>query len=221
MASWRQKRDAIKEVVRWALQLPAGEPALGGGTTTDGAVQWEGERGANRWTNGVWCNLRLSWVVTRGRDETRQMFDEDNNFLGYRYGGQRHFVVMVMVGSDDQQDMDAIGSATQSLRVLIRHPYAESLLDAVDVGLGDVRRTIHADYTEDGVRVSQSMTEITFNTWEEFVETAENAVQPVPGEFPFNSYITRVQTEPDGEGRFVTGHDGTDIIREIDVNAED
>jgi hypothetical protein len=213
VATWPEKRAALREAISWALQLQEGPavPLLDGTMSNAQLAQWEGENNANRWTKGVWCNLRLSWVTPRGRDESRQSFDEATDQVLYRYGGQRHFNVMVIVGSDNQHDADAIGQATASLRVLIRHPHVRAILGAADIGLAEVRRTIHADYTQHGVRYSQSMTEIAFNTIEEYVETPTTAMSP--------DYIRRVQTLPDGEGRFATGRDGDDIIRQLDVSA--
>jgi len=214
-ADWRTKREAIRQAVSWALRVPQLPSVLlaDGTSSNDHLVAWEGQNTANRWTTGLWCDLRMNWVLTVGRDETRQEFDENAQTLMYRYGGQRRFVVTAIIGTDDQTEMDAVGSATQSLRTLIRHPHAHALLGAADIGLGRIRRTMWADYTAHGVRYSASHTEFEFNTYEEFLETA-------PEFTGANSWVDRVETLPDGEGRFKTGHDGEDIIRHIDVEVE-
>ncbi len=221
-ATWTQKREALREAIAWALRLDqvvASELLLDGTSTIDHLVAWEGETAANRWTSGVWCNLRLSWVWTRGKDETRQSYDEDSDSILNWYGGQRLFNVMVIVASDNQQDMDAIGSATASLRTLIRHPHAKAILQAADIGLNQVMRTLNADYTAHGVRYSQSMTEIRFNTVEGYEEVLETPTAPDQIQVPGDSYVKRVETLPDGAGEFETGVDGEPIVRHIDVEA--
>ncbi len=221
-ASWVTKREALREAIQWALRLDqvvVSELLADGTTSIDHLVAWEGERAANRWTHGVWCDLRLSWVWNRGKDETRQSYDQDTDTIVNWYGGQRMFNVMVIVASDDQKDMDAIGTATASLRTLIRHPHAKAILQAADIGLNQIMRTLHADYTAHGVRYSQSMTEIRFNTVEGYQEVLEAPTAPDQIQVPGDGYVKRVETLPDGSGEFETGVDGEPTIRHIDVEA--
>lgn len=173
MASWKDKREAIRQAIIVALDLKR-EPAVelaGGGTNIDFLVQWQGRREAARWTGGVWCDLRLGTVIPVGRDETRRFYNEDDDALRPTYGGQRSFTVMVIVASDDQEDEDAVGTAGSRLRTRIRREEVKAILAAVDVSLAEILSTSNFDFQDDGVQYSQSMTELQFNTTEEDEDT--------------------------------------------------
>jgi hypothetical protein len=177
MASWKQKRAALQQAITYALNLPTTSAVQLADGTTDlpNSVEWEGKREANRWTDGVWCDLRLGVVVPIGRDERRYTYvagvDAPSSTLRPTYGGNRSFNVMIIVGSDDQEDADAIGTAASFLRTRIRRQEVIDILGAVDIGLAEIRQTLNVDYVDEGRQYSQSMTEIRFNTVEDDEDT--------------------------------------------------
>lgn len=172
MATWKQKREAIRQAVTFALKIPtvSGETLADGTTDLPNGVEWEGKREANRWTGPVWADLRLGAVIALGRDEKRRTFHDGgspaNSGFTTAYGGQRSFHVMVIVGSDDQEDMEAIGEATAGLRTRMEREEVVEMLAAVDVAVSDILPTLNVDYIAEGRQYSQSMTEVRFNTVE-------------------------------------------------------
>jgi hypothetical protein len=194
MTTWKAKREAIRQAVTFALKMPtvSGEALADGTTDLPNGVEWEGKREANRWTGPVWCDLRLGSVIALGRDEKRREFHFDGTAAGSgfttNYGGQRSFSVMVIVGSDDQEDMEAIGEATAGLRTRMDRPEVEDMLAAVDVSVANVLPTLNVDFVAEGRQYSQSMTEVFFNT----VENDEDAF---PGEL--TGYIAEVHADGD------------------------
>lgn len=201
MATWKQKREAIRQAVTFALKMPtvSSETLADGTTALPNGVEWEGKREANRWTGPVWADLRLGTVVPLGRDEKRRTFRDGGTpaTSGFttNYGGQRSFHVMVIVGSDDQEDMEAIGEATAGLRTRMDRPEVDELLAAVDVSVSNVLPTINVDFIADGRQYSQSMTEVLFNT-------VENDEDEFPG--ALTGYINEVVA--DGEGDLSQSH---------------
>jgi len=172
MPTWKQKREAIRLAVTFALKIPtvSGETLADGTTDLPNGVEWEGKREANRWTGPVWADLRLGTVIQIGRDEKRREFHNGGtpatSGLTTNYGGQRSFHVMVIVGSDDQEDMEAIGEATAGLRTRMQREEVVEMLAAVDVAVADVLPTLNVDFIDEGRQYSQSMTEVRFNTVE-------------------------------------------------------
>lgn len=164
MATWKQKREALRQAMIYCLGLTGPDAD---GTDQEYLVAWEGQRQASRWTKGVWVDLRLGFVRVLGRDETRQVQDDGTDEILNSYGGQRSFTLMLIVSSDDQEDQDAIGTATARLRTRIRRPETRDMLAEVDIGLADIMSTINVDYVDDGAQVSSSMTELRFNTVED------------------------------------------------------
>ncbi len=164
MATWKAKREALRQTIIYALGLTGVDQDA---KSLEYLVQFEGQRENNRWTKGIWCDLRLGRVRVVGRDETRQNYDETTDELLNSYGGQRSFTLMVIVSSDDQEDEDAVGTATARLRARIRRPEAQELLAAADIGFAAIYDTINVDYADDGAMVSSSMTELRLNTVED------------------------------------------------------
>jgi hypothetical protein len=177
VTTWKQKKAAIREAVEFAARidrLNVAVPLAGGGSSLSHLVAWAGERAASRWTGGgAWIDLRFNWITTISNDESRQSYDEDTDIVTYEYGGHREFVVSVVVRSDNQEDMDAVGDVAQGIRTLIRHPAVRAILAAADIGLARVERTVMADYVEHDVTYSQALIDLAFNTWESYVETVE------------------------------------------------
>lgn len=176
MASWKQKRVALRNTIIYCLGLDTQTDQ--DGKPLEYLVQFEGQREMARWTKGVWCDLRLGSVRVVGRDETRQNYDSGSDELLNSYGGQRSFTLMVIVSSDDQEDADAIGTATQRLRARIRRPEAQDMLAAVDIGFAAIQPTLNVDYVDDGAQVSSSMTELFLNTVE-----SDDDVSGSPGDW--------------------------------------
>lgn len=164
MATWKAKREALRQTIIYCLGLSTLDE---NGSSKQYLVQFEGQREMARWTKGIWCDLRLGMVRVVGRDETRQVQADGVDEILNSYGGQRSFTLMVVVSSDDQEDQDAIGTATTRLRTRIRRPEVQDMLAAVDIGFSAILSTINVDYEDDGAQVSSSMTELRLNTVED------------------------------------------------------
>src|SRR5262245_8272442 len=123
--SWKEKREAIRQAVIYALGLNV--PDADGGSQ-DYLVMWEGRREANRWTRGMWCDLRLGAVRVLGRDEMRLVYDAATDSLQPTYGGQRAITVTVVISSDDQEDVDAVGTAGRFLRTRMERDEVREIL---------------------------------------------------------------------------------------------
>lgn len=167
--SWKQKKAALKAAIAKALKLDVVDPLveLADGTfqgAASEAVQWENERFASRPTRGVWADLRLGSIVPIDQGETIYNYDEDTDQLLPTYGGYRRFTVMVIIGTENQEDFEAVGEVAGRLRTRILRPDIHASLIAVDIGYTSTGATMNVDFMDEGVMYSQSMTELTFET---------------------------------------------------------
>lgn len=210
--TWKQKKATLRAVFATALKLDRvnNTVELADGTfegADSEAIQWENERENSRATRGIWCDLRLGQVIPIGEDETRFNYDEDTDRLLPTYGGPRRFSVMVILGTDDQGDYEAVGEVAGRLRTRIMREELQEQLVATDIGFTRIGQTLNVDYEDEGRMYSQSMTELFFETNEQDEPEADEK----------GYYINEVQ----GGGTVSTGHDLVDIEVELDVVGPD
>jgi hypothetical protein len=176
----------IKEAIRQAVVSATGIP--------EQRVQWMNNPAAGVWRDSPLVDLVLRSPRALGVDETRRVYNSEDDKQDVTLEGPRQFTVSVRIEAESQLDAEeSVGQLASDFRTRLRRPAILAALRAVEVALVEIAATVDADFEADGRAVSLSVTDVVFSSAEMDTDTTN------PGD-----YIARVGLQ---------GQAGTDLER--------